>query len=86
MPGLTMLAGYEGTYEGGLQFYRQDTDFVCKNAERGDRVFKLKYISGSLFQLDDEVQVEFVNDKINNLKFIRMLWDAGVETVKYKIN
>jgi hypothetical protein len=84
MPDSTVLASYAGTYEGGLQFYQQDTGFFCKNAERGNSIFKLRYISGSLFQMDDEVQVQFVKGNNGNVTSIKMLWDEGVETVKYK--
>jgi retinol-binding protein 3 len=53
------VQAYLGTYEGGLQFYVKDGAFYCKNPERGNQVFKLRYISPGFYQLDENVQIKF---------------------------
>ncbi len=56
------FSSYTGTYQGGLVFYVNQSMLYCRNAERGNRVFKLSFISGNRFILDENVQVEFVKD------------------------
>lgn len=85
IPDSAVLVAFTGTYEGGLVFFRQGRDFICRNAERGDGLFTLRYISGSLFQLDDNVQVEFEKGQEGTITSIKMLWSDGTDSMKDKI-
>lgn len=73
------LKQYAGIYEGGLDFYIKGNNLYCKNAERGNEIFKLRPIGDSLFLLDENVQVEFVKDGLN------MNWKNGELTFKKKV-
>jgi hypothetical protein len=85
MPDSAVLSAYAGTYEGGLVLFRQGGDFICRNGERGDQLFTLQFITGSLFQLDENVQVEFEKEREGTITAIKMYWVNGSETVKEKI-
>jgi hypothetical protein len=85
LPDSAALSTYAGTYEGGLVFFRQGTDFICRNEERGNNLFTLRYISGSIFQLDENVQVEFVKGQHDTIATLKMHWSRGTESVKDKI-
>ncbi len=85
MPDSARLATYEGVYAGGLEFYRQGPDFICKNPERGNRLFPLRYISGDLFQVEEVLQVEFEKGPNGQITAIKMLWGDGNEGRKDKI-
>jgi hypothetical protein len=61
------------------------SDFICRNAERGKELFTLRYISGSRFQLDDNVQIEFEKGLEGTITAIKMLWGDGTESKKDKI-
>ena len=84
MPDSAILATYAGTYEGGLVFFRQGSEFICRNAERGNALFPLRYISDSLYQLDENVQVEFEKGQEGTITAIKMLWRNGTESIKDK--
>lgn len=71
------LSTYTGTYQGGLVFYVSQSKLYCKNAERGNQVFKLSFISGNRFVLDENVQVEFVKDSEGNFSKLIMWWSDG---------
>ena len=79
------VAPYTGRYQGGLVFYVDRSVLYCKNAERGNDVFKLSPISASKFQLDENVQVEFTKDDKGNASGINMWWSDGRMTYKPKI-
>jgi hypothetical protein len=85
MPDSARLATYAGVYAGGLEFYRQGPDFICKNPERGNRLFPLRYISGDLFQVEEILQVEFEKGPNGQITAIKMLWGDGNEGRKEKI-
>jgi len=53
--------------------------------ERGNNLFVLRYISGKLFQLDDNVQVEFVSGQGGTITALKMHWSRGTESIKDKI-
>lgn len=76
------LTSYTGTYQGGLVFYVSRLALYCRNAERGNEVFKLHAISGDRFVLDENVQVEFKKDDQGNFSGINMWWSNG--QVSYK--
>ena len=79
------LSSYTGTYQGGLVFYVSQSRLYCKNAELGNQVFKLSFISGNRFILDDNVQVEFVKDSQGNFSDITMWWRDGRTSNKPKV-
>lgn len=78
------LSVYTGTYQGGLVFYVSQSKLYCKNAERGNQVFKLSFISGNRFVLDENVQVEFVKDNQENFSKLIMWWSDGRMSEKGK--
>lgn len=80
------IAAYAGTYEGGLVFYADHGELYCKNAERGGQVFKLLYISGDKFVLDENVHVAFKKDDKGDFKEILMLWSDGRVSEKQRAN
>ncbi|MBS1662352.1 MAG: S41 family peptidase [Bacteroidetes bacterium] len=73
----TGLAAYTGTYQ-GLTFYVDHGELYCKNEERGGNVFKMIFISGDKWVLDENVHVEFRKDEIE------MLWIDGRVSKKKK--
>jgi hypothetical protein len=60
------LTPYIGTYQ-GLVFYTDPSGFYCRNAERGNQVYKLIPISNDKFILDENVHVEFTKDEKANV-------------------
>ena len=48
-----------GTYESGLKIYVKDSALYCDNPQRGNRTFKLLYISPGYYQFDETLQVKF---------------------------
>lgn len=82
----TGLAVYTGTFEGGLLFYVKGHDLYCKNAERGNSIFKLQHVDGNLFVLDENVQVEFLKDHSGQFSSLAMNWSNGGESFKKKEN
>lgn len=78
----TALAPFAGMYHGGLYFYVRGNDLYCKNAERGNAIFKLNHITGSEFVLDENVQVEFIKDEAQKVSGFKMHWVNGGETFK----
>jgi len=81
-PSASSPAIYGGTYEGGLVFYADKGDLYCKNAERGGEVFKLLFVSGDKFVLDENVHVEFKKDGKGAFEEIAMLWSDGRVSTK----
>jgi hypothetical protein len=81
-PDSTALAGFTGIFQGGLNFYVRGNDLYCKNAERGNAIYKLNYITGSEFLLDENVQVEFIKDASQKVAGIKMHWVNGGETYR----
>jgi hypothetical protein len=79
------LSSYTGTYQGGLVFYVSQSALYCKNAERGNQVFKLSFVSGNRFVLDENVQVEFVKDNQGKFSSIKMWWRDGRISDKSKV-
>ena len=79
------LSSYTGTYQGGLVFYVNQSGLYCRNAEVGNRVFKLTFISGNRFILDENVQVEFVKDSQGKFSSITMWWREGEISNKPKV-
>jgi hypothetical protein len=80
-----LLSSYTGTYQGGLVFYVNQSKLYCKNAERGNQVFKLSFIAGNRFVLDENVQVEFVKDSQGKFSGITMWWRNGGMSTKPKV-
>jgi hypothetical protein len=85
LPSSIKLNSFEGVYEGGLNFYLKDDELFCKNAERGNTLYKLKYIEGNLFVLDENVQVEFEKDSTGTYSRIKLHWKYGLITEKHKM-
>jgi retinol-binding protein 3 len=79
------LSSYTGTYQGGLVFYVSQSALYCKNAERGNEVFKLSFISGNRFVLDENVQVEFIKDNQGKFSSMKMWWRDGRVSDKPKV-
>jgi hypothetical protein len=79
------LSLFTGTYQGGLVFYISQSTLYCRNAEVGNRVFRLSFISGNKFVLDENVQVEFVKDNQGNFSSIKMWWRDGRVSDKSKV-
>jgi hypothetical protein len=75
---------YIGTYQGGLVFYTDQSGFYCRNAERGNQIFKLIPISNDKFILDENVHVEFTKDDKGNVTGIDMWWNGGQQSHKPK--
>lgn len=77
---------FPGIYTGGLQFYKKDGKFWCKNDELGGNIFQLAFIKDHLFVLDENVQVEFVTDKAGNPSRIFLLFQHGGIVEKFLEN
>jgi len=77
------VQAYLGTYQGGLKFYIKDDALYCENPERGNQVFKLRYISPGFFQLDENVQVKFGQQQgaVSGMQFY---WSNGDISFKAK--
>lgn len=81
----SLYSKYAGTYSGGIQFYVENTQLLCRNPERGGTdVFKLTPVSGNIFLLDENVQIEFVKDENNIYASLKMLWKDGNVTQRSK--
>jgi hypothetical protein len=78
------FTSYIGTYQGGLVFYTDQSGFYCRNAERGNQIFKLIPISNDKFILDENVHVEFTKDDKGNVTGIDMWWNGGQQSHKPK--
>jgi hypothetical protein len=74
------LAAHAGQYQGGLVFYVNGSVLYCRNAERGDLVFKLYPISADAFVLDENVHVEFVKEDGKAGMYMR--WSNGGTSYK----
>lgn len=77
------VQAYLGTYEGGLKFYVKDGAFYCENPERGNQVFKLRYISPGFYQLDENVQVKFGQQQ-GSASGMQFYWSDGNISFKPK--
>lgn len=77
------VQAYLGTYEGGLKFYIKDGALYCENPERGNQVFKLRYISPGFFQLDENVQVKFGQQQ-GAASGMQFYWSNGNISFKQK--
>ncbi len=84
-PEPAVLKQYQGLYEGGLDFYMEENHLLCRNAERGNTLFDLKHIEKDLFQLDENVQVEFVKNTAGIYSKIKMHWSDGSVSEKKKM-
>ena len=73
-----------GTYQGGLVFYTDQSGFYCRNAERGNQIFKLIPVSNAKFTLDENVHVEFTKDDKENVTGIDMWWSDGRQSHRPK--
>ena len=78
------VQAYLGTYEGGLSFYTKDRALYCENPERGNEVFKLRYISPGFFQLDENVQIKFGQQQ-GAASGMQFYWSDGDITFKKKL-
>jgi hypothetical protein len=78
------VQAYLGTYEGGLKFYTKENALYCENPERGNQVFKLRYISPGFFQLDENVQVKFGQQR-GSASGMEFYWSDGNISFKQKI-
>ena len=78
------VQAYLGTYEGGLKFYTKDNALYCENPERGNQVFKLRYISPGFFQLDENVLVKFGQQQ-GSASGMQFYWSDGGTSFKQKI-
>jgi C-terminal processing protease CtpA/Prc len=78
------LTPFIGTYQGGLVIYTDQSGFYCRNAERGNQIFKLIPISNDKFILDENVHLEFTKDDKGNVTGINMLWSDGRQSHKPK--
>lgn len=74
-----------GNFMGGLNFYVENGSLICKNAERGGAIYKLKPIKDMFFVLDENVQVEFIKSADGKVSGIKMYWKQGMITEKEKI-
>jgi hypothetical protein len=74
-----------GVYRGGLDFYVKDGRLFCKNGEANDDVFELRLISGSLFTLDGNAQVQFEKDDRGAYSKIKVFMRWGDIKEKSKI-
>jgi hypothetical protein len=77
------VQAYLGTYEGGLKFYTKEHALYCENPERGNQVFKLRYISPGFFQLDENVQVKFGQQQ-GSASGMQFYWSDGSISFKPK--
>jgi hypothetical protein len=77
------VQAYLGTYEGGLKFYVKEGALYCENPERGNQVFKLRYISPGFFQLDENVQVKFGQQQ-GSASGMQFYWSDGNISFKPK--
>jgi retinol-binding protein 3 len=78
------LTPYIGTYQGGMVFYTDPSGFYCRNAARGNQLFKLIPVSGDKFILDENVHVEFTKDDKGNVTGIDLWWSDGRQSHKPK--
>ncbi|WP_342331779.1 S41 family peptidase [Pedobacter sp. FW305-3-2-15-E-R2A2] len=84
-PNVEVLNRYSGTYAGGIRFYVENGNLLCKNPERGNNeTFTLKAVSESTFVLDENAQVEFVKDQDGDYSGINLLWKDGSISQKSK--
>jgi retinol-binding protein 3 len=77
------VQAYLGTYEGGLKFYTKEHALYCENPERGNQVFKLRYISPGFFQLDENVLVKFGQQQ-GSESGMQFYWSDGSISFKEK--
>lgn len=57
-----ILSSFCGEYQGGLKIFLRNGNLYCRNAERGNDIFRLIPLNEHLFTLDENVQVEFVEE------------------------
>lgn len=86
IPDPDALKAYCAVYEGGLDFNVKDGRLICKNQERGNAVFELKYIEPDLFVLDENVHVEFQKDTTGLYSILKMRWKSGHISEKRKVD
>ncbi|SMD18756.1 S41 family peptidase [Pedobacter nyackensis] len=84
-PPVNVLNKYTGVYTGGINFYIEAGNLLCRNPERGGTdVFKMKTVSDHTFLLDENAQIEFVKDASGKYSSLKMLWKDGNITEKSK--
>ena len=84
-PDVEVLGRYSGTYAGGIRFYVEKGNLLCKNPERGGNdTFTLKPVSESIFLLDENAQVEFIKNQTGDCSSINLLWKDGTVSQKSK--
>jgi len=84
-PPTSVLSNYIGTFSGGICFYVEEGELLCKNPERGGTdTFKLKAVTSHIFLLDENAQVEFVKDASGHYSSLNLLWKDGNITKKIK--
>jgi hypothetical protein len=79
-----VLKKYCGEYQGGLNIYMQNGNLYCRNAERGNDVYKLIPLSNSMFTLDENAHVEFIEEENKNIK-LRMHFVDGNDRDKARL-
>ncbi|MBL0153562.1 MAG: hypothetical protein IPP93_08770 [Chitinophagaceae bacterium] len=70
------LSPLTGTY-GGLVIYLDKNKLYCKNENSGGAVSALKHISGNLFVLDKEAQIEFIKNSAGQFSAIKIFVNDG---------
>ncbi len=79
------LGKYTGTFVGGINFYVENGNILCKNPERGGtNIFKLQPVTEGVFLLDENVQIQFVKDSQGKYSSLHMLWIDGNLTSKLR--
>lgn len=78
---VSLLDQYAGRFE-EYAFSVKGNRLYSVNASRNNKTDKLTAITPTLFQLDQESQVEFVRDAGGSVNSIRLLWNDGfVDTI-----
>ncbi|HEX8546960.1 MAG TPA: S41 family peptidase [Cytophagaceae bacterium] len=78
-----ILRQFAGNYS-GLDFFVREGEFYCKNAGRGDNIFKLRHVKDTIFVLDEGVQIQFEKDSRGEYSMLKMLWSDGEISEKSK--
>ena len=70
----TILRQYTGVFGYTLQFFINGNALFCREDERGGEIFRAKHIRGRLYNIDENLQVEFdkiVDGKATGIKMFR---------------
>lgn len=84
-PPTSILSNYVGKFSGGIRFYVEKGELLCKNPERGGTdTFKLKAVTEDIFLLDENAQVQFIKDASGYYSSLNLLWKDGSVTKKIR--